>query len=210
MSPRTGPAPDFMKRIIRRIARWKPEVSAAVGASIVAACALALSIYEGWENRRYQRLSVKPVLAFNFVFDESGAGWFMLNDGLGPARLEWFEVTVDRVVKANWVEVAKALGIPNGSPYRFQVPSRKHLFRSGRSGDYRIFWFDKGEAAAILTKNVGRINLRVCYCSLYEECWFFERGMGEPRVSECRNSPPAVEFRVPPLGRDVTSTSPRG
>jgi lipoprotein signal peptidase len=62
---------------------------------IIALCSLILAIHEGYEARKFKRLSVMPELLVSFYHNNKGAGWHLFNGGLGPARIKWFKITVD-------------------------------------------------------------------------------------------------------------------
>lgn len=68
----------------------------ATSALFVAGIALALSIYEGYQNRRHNRLSVKPHIGLNFdVGPDRKSQVYFRNEGLGPAILRNISIQVN-------------------------------------------------------------------------------------------------------------------
>jgi hypothetical protein len=69
--------------------------------TIIAFCALGLTIYQACVVRRHNRLSVRPLLT-TFTEQVSGADaritYSLMNNGLGPALIDSFEVNLDGAV----------------------------------------------------------------------------------------------------------------
>lgn len=83
-------------------------------AGCLAVLALSVSLWQGYEERRHNRLSVRPLLTFDYTYDT--AGWFSLevvNTGVGPAIIQRFEAFVDGQPVSNggaiWAEVMSHL-----------------------------------------------------------------------------------------------------
>jgi hypothetical protein len=68
-----------------------------VSSGIIALCALILSLYQGYQTRKHNRLSFKPHLT-TWTNTNPEMGFYsveLINNGLGPALIEEFTVRVD-------------------------------------------------------------------------------------------------------------------
>lgn len=64
-------------------------------ATSIAACALGISIYEGFSNRKHNRLSVKPLLRFHYTnTPDLPVTVKLVNKGIGPAVIYYIDVLV--------------------------------------------------------------------------------------------------------------------
>ena len=81
-----------VSELFREIWGWAGDNASA----IIAVCALVLTIYQARLARRHNRLSVRPLLS-SFVEQVSGPDaritFSLVNNGLGPALVDSFEVT---------------------------------------------------------------------------------------------------------------------
>src|SRR5262245_55859207 len=140
---------------------------------VVAFIALLTSIYSGYETRRHARLSVRPHISLGFYANDKGAGWARTISGLGPAIINAFEVTVDGKPVQTWDAVLVAFGIdPRGTTGRLAIPTPGTYLLPSADGTGPLFWLESPPAArAALVKNANRVQIRLAYCSLYDECW---------------------------------------
>jgi hypothetical protein len=170
-------------------------------AIFIALCSLGLSLYSGYEDRRYKRLSVRPEIQLSFYYTKgTGAGWTLWNSGLGPGRIKWCEVTVDGQPKKNWREVASSFRFTQGAKkinYLHSYPAANVLIKSGFSD--KIFWFEDEALVEDVKQNRERVKIRICYCSLYDECWQTEDTVAGSVKSSCEELPP-VPFGSYPVG----------
>ncbi len=82
----------------------------------IATLAVVISIWQGFEQRRHNRLSVKPLLNFETVAHNQTKTIRLSNDGLGPAIIKEFYVTMDgEKIDANvqnpWTPVVENRGL---------------------------------------------------------------------------------------------------
>jgi hypothetical protein len=131
----------------------------------------------------------------SFFYTKEFAGFLFGNAGLGPARLHWFTVSVDNRLQPNWLSMFQALGFEKPPKFEFSVPSSGGWYRSDTLNE--ILKVPPGPDYQKLTAEVGRIGIGGCYCSLYEECWLFNRSTEKYRVSSCQDRPKLV-FSAPP------------
>lgn len=159
----------------------------AIAALIVSICALVFTAYQGSETRLHNRLSVKPLLLIDFVYTDKGAGFLLTNDGLGPAVIGSFVVLVDDKPKRTWAEAEAALGLRPSNPF-FRVPFPDTAWRVN-DPERRIYWIDKSRESDLLKKQMQRVLISVCYCSIYGECWSRTNMVAPPKeMASCEKS----------------------
>ena len=163
-------------------------------AMFVALASLAIAFYEVRMMRQHDRISVWPyVSAFNS--DSGGIYTFNTrNAGIGPALIRSFEVLVDDKPRKNWGEVLDALAIElHGTPSTYTSFGSGTVLLPGATST--LLSIGPGEAGQAFHRAVqDRMRVRICYCSLYEQCWQLdEKKAPEPQpVRSCRE--PATPF----------------
>lgn len=167
-----------------------------VSAIVAAIAAVLVAAYEARINREYQRISVWPRIqqSNSFVPGEPYLRT-VSNVGVGPALIRSVQISVDGVPRRTWGEVIRAL---------IGQPAPGHVYSSFHAG--AVVLSDKpvtilkippgGEAQKFWEEVEGqRLSIRICYSSLYEECWVADSLDDQPRsVAECRPDP-AKEFQ---------------
>jgi len=166
----------------RRLSIWLPVV--------VSTCAIALTLYGGCQDRHFRRLSVRPEMGIEFSAGRTWSGWTMGNSGMGPARVRWFQVTLDGQPKKSWAELKSALPLPRGE-FTFSDPYPETIIRQGESVSLFGFPGDYPERAR-LRQVAPRVAMSVCYCSLYEECFRAGSASGYIVKESCRLPPPGA------------------
>jgi hypothetical protein len=150
-------------------------------ALVIALAAIALAAWEGIENRRHNRLTVKPRLAGEIEAGREGADQFVRmaieGTGLGPAVIGTFRIYFDGVPQDStvasasnpWQNVVNAVSDTTtrvhartlGDGYYFPAGRHYVLFEARRpvaSAD---------SAAGTLADILERVAVQVCYCSVY-------------------------------------------
>lgn len=164
-SPPTQPPERRVRILLDR------AVSASAG--FVALCALGVSVYQAVISRQQQRMSVWPYLMqYNSGRD---GGYFreVQNAGLGPALVGWSEVLVDGRPQRTWGDVLRALTRTHDSTFRivYSALPPGAVLLPGAVQD--LVELAPGPFARSIHASIdsGRLVTRVCFCSLYEECW---------------------------------------
>lgn len=158
----------------------------AVSAIIAAAAAVFIAVYEARLTRAHQRISVWPYVSQYNSNADSSYTRNIANRGLGPSLVESFEVSVDGVRKSNWTEVvADITGIPDEKvDLIYSTFGRGVVLLPGHTAT--VLKLPPGDAARRFAKNSVRLRTRVCYCSLYGECWVADSEARAPvRVDDC-------------------------
>lgn len=107
------------------------------------------------------------------------------NTGIGPAYLHWFQILVDGKPKPSWLAMGAALGLKNHPKFDFVRPGRVYKPDSYN----KHFWVQPGPLDEEIRSQHKRIELKACYCSIFDECWAVTNHSDPVPVSSCRPHP---------------------
>jgi hypothetical protein len=146
--------------------RWATISAIRARTMIIAVCALGTSLWQGYTIQKHNRLMVQPILDEEVNTDANG-GWdsYVLNSGLGPAKVLRADYRVDGKAVESLGDALKALGEPadcygTGSLVHFyRVNQRQQVLRT----------LDKrcAKTPAQLSQLLARLQLTLHYESLY-------------------------------------------
>jgi hypothetical protein len=151
----------------------------AASAIIVAVCSLGITLYEARITREHQKLSVWPRLAMS-ISDSGGVFTrTVVNNGLGPALVRSYQVTVDGKPMASWTAVLRTLmPAAHGLPYVYSSFGRGSVLLPG--AQLNVLTVSTDSVNRMLREAEPRVGTTVCYCSLYNECWVARSGETDP------------------------------
>lgn len=98
------------------------------------------------------------------------------NMGIGPAQVRGVQVSVDGRPARGWNEVLGQIsrhGAANVS--RSSLSSR--VIPAGQS--IRVLQLHQREQAKEFAAASARLRMRICYCSVYEDCWILAANLGD-------------------------------
>ena len=185
--------------------RWL-DVSLALSAFFVSLVSLGLAIHNGRTMERLVAANSYPDLEFEYgngydLHDGRGerpAIYLSLrNTGIGPARVHSLELPFNQRPVTNLRSLLElcctrepADALPKTS-YRLSGDVRGAMLPAGR--DLNLFAWPRPEADprwARLEAAYLQIGARVCYCSVFDECYVRDSARREPgRVRACPAAP---------------------
>ena len=146
--------------------RWATISAIRARTMIIAVCALGTSLWQGYTIQKHNRLMVQPILDEE-INTELNGGWdsYVLNSGLGPAKVVSADYRVDGKAVDSLGAALKALGEPadcygTGSLVHFyRVNQRQQVLRT----------LDKrcAKTPEQLTRLLSRLQVTLHYESLY-------------------------------------------
>jgi hypothetical protein len=171
---------------------WQAIISTC--ALFLSALALKVSVDSGAATREHNRLSVRPHINLSFNANDKGAGWVRTISGAGPAIINAFTVTVDGKLVHTWDAVLDTFGIDPKRVIGTQKILRPGIYHlPGVEATSPLLWVESPPTArAALVKNSDRVQIKLVYCSLYDECW-------EQSLSSDQLEPKSVSKRKPEL-----------
>ena len=168
---------------------------AEASAIVIAVASLAITLYEAKATREHDRMSVWPRLTQE---SSDSAGRYertITNVGLGPALVRSFEVRLDGTAESSWSPVANALlagHSPDGAFFSAVGPGTVLL--PGHT--IHVLTLIAGSASGAAMAQDHRVTSRLCYCSLYDDCWSVTTGQADPAsIRRCASNDTASVAR---------------
>jgi hypothetical protein len=204
--------------------RWL-DIVLGVSAMFVSVVSLVVALGHGRTMERMADANTRMVEANSWPFvqfdthnvDEHGNANVRLvltNEGIGPARIETFELWWDGKPMSSPAVLMRSccLTTPTESAQAKTAiisvgVASPRILRAGEHVDFYAMSENSGNAALWSTLNTERekITTRVCYCSVFDECWVHLGGLGllrenptkmvhPERVSSC--PAPAIPYQA--------------
>ena len=134
-------------------------------------------------------------MTVSLYYNDEGAGFMFGGTGIGYATLKTFEVLVDGKPQPSWLEMCRTLGLSSAPTFEFVVPRPETVFKP--DSYHKVFWIPQGPQSEELKLKAGRILIRACYCSVYDECWSVD-SHGELREGVVVCPKAEMVFSAPP------------
>jgi hypothetical protein len=173
-------------------------------AGIVALSALGVSIYQAWIAREQQKMSAWPYVTQTNT-GAGGYGRLVQNVGLGPALVRSMRVDVDGKPVRQWSALLMSALRVDTATLRARLPGAGYTTSSVRPGmvllpgttSELIHVSDSAFAGTLRgVMNDPRVHVRICYCSLYGDCWVSDSRALEPAaVRACPTLDESLEFQ---------------
>jgi hypothetical protein len=158
-------------------------------ATIIAVIALGTGVYQSKLLRDQSKYSVLPYLIQGNSGND-GYSRIVQNVGLGPAKIEAFEVTVDGKPVRSWREVAESLHVKLGWKDSKTTTFQAGLIVPANSTIELLVLPDTSDIRAFRAAMADRLKTYVCFCSLYKDCWESRSGEYEPKqIKACKDDP---------------------
>lgn len=189
--------------------RWL-DISLGVAAGIVSLVSLWLGLHSAHSMEKLVAANSYPYLELmrnmSSLDTDPATGksyprveYMLVNSGIGPARIEWVQLTYKGKPMANLTELLKACCTVDGKS-DLAMNRRGNVVGSlvrpgqmlsmfaadGRAGDNPVF--------DALHRSMKDISQTACYCSVFDECYLRLKDEAKPTpVDEC--TAPGVTFR---------------
>lgn len=161
--------------------KWykKPEMVVALSALLISLVTTIVGIYSASIDRAYARASVWPRLE---LFKSSGKDIFefsVKNSGTGPAIVQYAIVEYQSEPIKRWSDITDLPKV-----------TQSHLgTRILASQDVIIPLKYRGEEINKFIDANKHIEIELCYCSIYDECWLTSRNNTPRPIDECKVEP---------------------
>ncbi len=169
--------------------RWF-DIALGVSAMFVSVVTLVVAIGHGRTMERMAEANMRMVEANSWPFvdfsthniNEKGEPQVRLvltNEGIGPARIETFELWYrgKPMASPGTLLIACCTPHPQRDPIGVGLASPR-ILRAGEHVDFLSVGFTTSAQDVFTKFNAERdyITTRVCYCSVFDECWIKEGG----------------------------------
>lgn len=179
-----------------RMAQWGSLLALAVSAM-----ALAVGSYQTLLMQRQTRLmqvqaraSVWPRVDIGYNYDNGTNADFDLhleNNGVGPAIVRSVRLSLDGKPMHHWSEVIAGIATKGGTAHAELSGIADIVIPPSTNRDtlVRALSIHDPELARKLFGALKRLDMHVCYCSVYDECWVARLDSSKPRkVAMCKAS----------------------
>ena len=188
------------------------DVSLAVAVLLVSVSSLVVAIVHGRTLERMADANVKlveanswPFLAYSTGDEEDGRPAINMsvdNNGIGPAKIESFVVTWNKIPQRNagvFLKTCCEYEHQTGDGLQFTVVQGQVL-RAGQRLNFLYLPRNAHTAAAWDRLKADRVSskldVNICYCSVFDECWggdITEFTLHPKRVAKCTPSKTAFD-----------------
>lgn len=171
-------------------ANWEPIT--AVSALLVAVAAFFATIFETYETRKFNRLSLDANITFDNVLSslDNSSGIYLQSQGPGAARIKSLTVWYDNErlgegVFESWQELTKRLGDDIAFTGSTDIQDGE-VVRSDDDVQLMSLAIRDGADVLAVAERMEKLNLTICYCSLYGDCKYEWSGVDAPKSPHIR------------------------
>ncbi len=154
-----------------------------ISAMITAMMAVIIAVVELRTNRKFQRLSVEPYLELFNNLSEDGYERVLVNSGLGPARIKTVDVRIGSKTISSWKEAVEILTGDIDTRVAFGSLWYGRQVRAEETME--LVHLTEKETAITFFQNVSKMNMEICYCSIYDDCWLKEDEKIPEPIDKC-------------------------
>lgn len=151
-----------------------PEMLVALSALFIGVVTAIISIYSANIDRSYARASVWPRLEVFGSANNDAFQYEVTNSGTGPAIIKYASVSVDTKPIKRWSDLDIRYTLQSHISTRI-VPPGKTVIAVRYEGPFF------SEVSALNSQ----LQIELCYCSIYNDCWSTSRANKPQPVSSC-------------------------
>lgn len=153
----------------------RPQTLIGLSALLLSMTGLFISIYETRLVYQQQRASVWPRLTVGPSISEEKMTFRVENSGIGPARVKVARMSYDGERQSDWDELIRRVG-QDISERSFSLINHNVLAPESTEPILELTLdtsdVKPGHDPVLVEETLdGRVDITLCYCSVYEECW---------------------------------------
>lgn len=159
----------------------KPEMIVALSALLISVVTTLIGIYSTMIDRSYARASVWPrVELYRSFSPEKGLfSYGVMNNGTGPAVIKYAKITYNDKSVKKWPDFIAASSLVQSNISTRILPSQANISA--------VTIKDKVYITEML-KMDKQVEIELCYCSIYDECWLADRSNQPKEIEQCEIS----------------------
>lgn len=161
--------------------KWyrNPEMLVALTALFIGLITATISIYSAYIDRAYAKASVWPRVEIFRSHNNESFSYGVSNNGTGPAIIKYAKVSSGDQYLKKWSELPEFKSITQSHIGSITLPSGKTVNPVKYKGEL---------IKEVLTVDQG-IEIELCYCSIYGDCWIVDRSNETQPTEACAVSP---------------------
>lgn len=160
-----------------------------MSAVVTAVVAVVIAVFELHTTREYQKLSVEPYLMQHHS-NNGGYQFSISNEGLGPARIGSVTVRANGKVMSHWHQVVGAITGDKRSSMSAGSVSVGEQVRAAAT--VPLLLLTDLDTAKSFHDNHQKLDVEICYCSIYKDCWIASRDIVHQPVDVCPTTGQAI------------------
>lgn len=166
-------ANQFKGKIMSQKLRITSDTILSISAIFIAFISIFISIGDGVETRKHNRLSVRPKLDMSYNLNQDNFGYVLTNNGLGPAIITDKKIFIDghEINYAGFTgfdEFLDKLGLKGRLLSRGSLGAGTTI-KSGSSEAIIVLKLFATDSTETLKKVYQRVSIELSYASMYEE-----------------------------------------
>lgn len=181
---------DIVAMNDRKRTWWKdPEMITALSAVMIGLVALVIGAYQAKVASDQRAASVWPYLEISrYSIQGEKFGFNIINKGVGPALIKQMDVFVGDEPQERWSNVFKTMLDKDIAIRSIYSSTNKSVI----AVQEKISMVDLQEPDVInLVQAIeDNIKIKVCYCSIFDDCWLSGRGIETVQVKSCKGTLP--------------------
>ncbi|WP_157576276.1 hypothetical protein [Pseudoalteromonas sp. SW0106-04] len=157
--------------------KWykNPEMLIALTALFIGLITAFISIYSAYIDRAYAKASVWPKVEVVRSKGKDRFSYRVANRGTGPAIIKYVKVSIGKRYLQRWSDLPEFDSINQSHISSITLPA----------GEILKPLVYKGEAVENILKIDKRLEIELCYCSIYDDCWVVSRSLQTRPVEQC-------------------------
>lgn len=200
MTDTPPPAPDAAPARTGFLGGRAFDLLLGLGVLMISVVSLVVAVSANRTQERMLAASVWPSLQFatsNVSVDgEPQITFDLLNRGVGPARVQWAEVSLQGEPMPDLRTLLARCCGDESATNSFTSGIQRRVLAAGENVQVVHMDKDGSEAAVYDALNLARqgVSLRACYCSVLDDCWLLDTRRTEPEPVDACPAPPAVPW----------------
>jgi hypothetical protein len=157
--------------------KWykKPEMIVAYSALLISFVTAIISVYSAYVDRTNARVSVWPRVEIFRNYGNSFFEYELKNSGNGPALIKYTLVNYKSTPIKSWQEIPKLPAF-----------TQTHIGTRILSPNSKVKPIEyKGTESVTLYEAAKFIDINICYCSIYDDCWLTNEENEHLPVDSC-------------------------
>ncbi|WP_289116991.1 hypothetical protein [uncultured Idiomarina sp.] len=151
------------------------EMLVALTALFIGLLTAFISIYSAYIDRAYAKASVWPKVEIFRSHSEGRFSYGVSNKGTGPAIIKYAKVKSGSQFLEKWSDLPE-----------FKLISQSHLSTITLPSNQTVEPLKyQGDSVSDILALDQTVQIELCYCSIYEDCWMVNRSNKTNPVQEC-------------------------
>ncbi len=150
------------------------EKIVSVSAIVIAVASIVVTIWQGMEMRKHNRLSVKPRLEISYEAARDYFGYVLTNKGLGPAVITYRKFFIDGQELnyqgfSGYEDFIEKLGMKGHKFSSTSIYPGQTVLPNERVNIIRFYYNDDDKPETLIPQIYRRVRMEIGYQSMYQE-----------------------------------------